>query len=304
MSDTKSQPSAQEFTRQVFEFLYGVMRDHELPPSAETIAVCLTRYFSRKHGGAAWPALETIAKDTGVNKSTAQRTLLRMGKRGHLHIEPGKQGRGHSSKYWMASGQEKLHQRNFKAEEKLQTAELKVAFEGSKSCTHATEPSYNHFNEPRERAPRARAALSDDWKPSEESMAEVERYFKRWAPEIDQIRRELINYSKSLKRPLPDPDATYVQWIVRKAGELGLRRQNTPAEIVAQMKALGYDFFEEGHPRIMDRRGRIALEHLSLIRKHPVTAKRGRWLKPEDNDNSLSPETGSTVTPAPAETGG
>jgi Helix-turn-helix domain len=218
MSDTKSQPSAQEFTRQVFEFLYGVMRDHELPPSAETIAVCLTRYFSRKHGGAAWPALETIAKDTGVNKSTAQRTLLRMGKRGHLHIEPGKQGRGHSSKYWMASGQEKLHQRNFKAEEKLQTAELKVAFEGSKSCTHATEPSYNHFNEPRERAPRARAALSDDWKPSEESMAEVERYFKRWAPEIDQIRRELINYSKPLKRPLPDPDATIRSMDRQKSG--------------------------------------------------------------------------------------
>lgn len=134
MSNTpkRKHPQARQFTARVFQFLTGVAKDRELPPSAEAIAIVLSQFFNRKHGGSAWPSLETIAEAIGINKSTIWRTLKQMERRGHLRIDWGQQGRGHSSQYWMAAGQaEKLHPRNFKRQGKVATkvasTSLKVA---------------------------------------------------------------------------------------------------------------------------------------------------------------------------------
>ena len=89
-------------TGKLFDWLNRVKADAELSPVAFMVAFEIGQHFNSRHGGAAWPGLETIARSIGVGKTTVIRTVRQLRERGHLTVEPGRAGRGHSNRYRMA----------------------------------------------------------------------------------------------------------------------------------------------------------------------------------------------------------
>jgi hypothetical protein len=92
---------AKDWTRKIFKWLRQVKDDHELPPSGALFALQLTEHFNRHHGGAAWASCEYIAAGIGMSKGTVVNLLHLFEWRGHLKVQWGKPGRGHSNHYWM-----------------------------------------------------------------------------------------------------------------------------------------------------------------------------------------------------------
>ncbi|MCA1533712.1 helix-turn-helix domain-containing protein [Bradyrhizobium sp. NBAIM03] len=91
----------------MFDWLNRVLADVELSPNAFKVAFTIGQRFNRRHGGAAWPSLQTIAADTGVDEATAVRAVRQLRERGHLIVELGKRGRGHSNRYRMPKARTK-----------------------------------------------------------------------------------------------------------------------------------------------------------------------------------------------------
>jgi hypothetical protein len=92
---------AKTFTKHVFTWLRQIKNDHGLPPSAALCALQLTEHFNRRQGGAAWASCEHVASAIGMSKATVVSLLHLFERRGHLKVEWGKPGRGHSNRYWM-----------------------------------------------------------------------------------------------------------------------------------------------------------------------------------------------------------
>ncbi|MBR0877762.1 DNA-binding transcriptional MocR family regulator [Bradyrhizobium barranii subsp. barranii] len=88
-------------TRKLFVWLDQVRSDPELSPSAFKVAYEIGQHFNSRHGGAAWPSSLTVATNIGVGKATVIRVVQQLRQRGHLEIDPGKAGRGHSNQYFM-----------------------------------------------------------------------------------------------------------------------------------------------------------------------------------------------------------
>jgi hypothetical protein len=97
----KASEASKTFTRNIFAWLRQVKNDHGLPPSAALLALQLTEHFNRRLGGAAWASCEHLATSIGMSKATVVGLLHMFEHRGHLNVEWGKQGRGHSNRYWM-----------------------------------------------------------------------------------------------------------------------------------------------------------------------------------------------------------
>lgn len=155
----RKRSQATSFTKKVFEFLTRVAADRKLPPHASAIAIDLTRYFNRHHGGVAWPSCRTIANDIGVDKATVLRTLRVMEARGHLRIEWGTPGRGHGSKFWIGSAKEKVQPRTFKTARKGAVKGAAVSRKGAGlhqnlSNNHSNRGSLEASTEGRESASR------------------------------------------------------------------------------------------------------------------------------------------------------
>jgi hypothetical protein len=93
--------ASKNFTRNVFAWLRQVKNDHRLPPSAALLALQLIEHFNQRLGGTAWASCEHLAAAIGMSKATAVSLLHKLEDRGHLNVEWGKQGRGHSNRYWM-----------------------------------------------------------------------------------------------------------------------------------------------------------------------------------------------------------
>jgi hypothetical protein len=93
--------SSKQFTAQVFAWLHQVNADRDLPASAAKVAIYLASCFNEADGGAAWPAVETIGTEIGRSPSVVLDALRRLAARGHLKAYWGRQGRGHSGRYWM-----------------------------------------------------------------------------------------------------------------------------------------------------------------------------------------------------------
>jgi hypothetical protein len=89
-------------TRRLFLWMNQVKADPELSPVAFMVAYEIGQHFNSKHGGAAWPSSLTIATNIGVDKATVIRAVRQLRERGHLKVDPGKAGRGHSNRYRMA----------------------------------------------------------------------------------------------------------------------------------------------------------------------------------------------------------
>jgi hypothetical protein len=93
--------STKTFIAQIFKWLAQVNADHELPPNAVKVAVRLAPDFNEEHGGMAWSGLQTMANDIGLAKGTVTNMVRRLQANGHLRVEFGQQGKGHSNHYWM-----------------------------------------------------------------------------------------------------------------------------------------------------------------------------------------------------------
>jgi hypothetical protein len=133
--------ASKNFTRQIFAWLRQVKNDHTLQPSAALLALQLTEHFNRRLGGAAWASCETLAAGVGMGKTTAVRLLHEFERRGHLKVEWGKQGRGHSNQYWMLI---KGPSADLLSEPKRS---IKRSTGGEKRSTDGPEPSYNYLKE-------------------------------------------------------------------------------------------------------------------------------------------------------------
>jgi Helix-turn-helix domain len=93
--------SSKAFTAKVFRWLHQVNADAKLPASAAKVAIRLTPDFNEERGGMAWSAFKTMANDIGLSERHVIRAIRALEARGHLRVQWGKQGRGHSSQYWM-----------------------------------------------------------------------------------------------------------------------------------------------------------------------------------------------------------
>jgi len=93
--------STKAFTAKVFRWLHQVNEDVELPASAAKVAIRLSRDFNEEQGGKAWSACKMMGDDIGLSERHVIRAIRALEARGHLRVQWGKQGRGHSSQYWM-----------------------------------------------------------------------------------------------------------------------------------------------------------------------------------------------------------
>jgi hypothetical protein len=99
--DSKTCANRRRDTRKLFVWLAQVKADPELSPSAFKVAYEIGQHFNSRHGGAAWPSSLTIATNIGVGKATVIRVVEQLRERGHLRVDPGQAGRGHSNQYFM-----------------------------------------------------------------------------------------------------------------------------------------------------------------------------------------------------------
>jgi hypothetical protein len=105
---------ADTFTKDRFEWLDQVAADPELPASAFKVAYAIATSLWRNKGtvtlvspqaGAAddvreaWIGTRKIADKIAMSRFTVMTMADRLKERGHLEVDPGKRGRGHSSHY-------------------------------------------------------------------------------------------------------------------------------------------------------------------------------------------------------------
>jgi hypothetical protein len=93
--------SSKAFTAKLFRWLHQVNADCGLPPNSTKVAIALIADFNEAEGGMAWGGLQRIADRACLAKGTVFNIVRRLQERGHLRIEWGKPGKGHSNHYWM-----------------------------------------------------------------------------------------------------------------------------------------------------------------------------------------------------------
>jgi hypothetical protein len=92
---------SKNFTAQIFRWLNQVNADAELPATALKVCVELTGCFREAKKGMAWPGLQSIADTIGKSKATVLTAVRILEQRGHLKVQCGRPGAGHSNHYWM-----------------------------------------------------------------------------------------------------------------------------------------------------------------------------------------------------------
>jgi hypothetical protein len=87
-----------KFTRSVFEWLDQVALDRNLPASAFKVAYAIAQCLN-EDSGEAFPGSDTIARRIGMSQATVIAMVRQLKTNGHLGVEPGRPGRGHSNRY-------------------------------------------------------------------------------------------------------------------------------------------------------------------------------------------------------------
>jgi hypothetical protein len=100
-TDTTPRTNRRRDTRKLFVWLNQVKADAELSPVAFLVAYEIGQHFNARHGGAAWPSSLSIATNIRMSERSVIRAAKLLAQRGHLKIDPGKAGRGHSNQYFM-----------------------------------------------------------------------------------------------------------------------------------------------------------------------------------------------------------
>ena len=155
---TKRPAKASRTNRRKFLWLDQVKADDELPRSAFVVAFELMQGFNAKYGGAAWKSIETLATDTGLSEPSIVRITRQLVNHGHLKVDPGKGGRGHSNRYFMV--QKTSADGAFKATGKGSAGESKGSVGGVDSLKiHLMEEANASSNGERERRSRSLAVI-------------------------------------------------------------------------------------------------------------------------------------------------
>jgi hypothetical protein len=89
-----------EFSETRFVWLDQVLADRKLPASSFKVAFYLSQQFNESRDGMAWPGLKTMANAVGLSKGGTFKAVQRLHTRGHLEVEWGRRGKGHSNRYW------------------------------------------------------------------------------------------------------------------------------------------------------------------------------------------------------------
>ena len=87
-------------TRNLHAWLNQVARDGSLPHSAFKVAYIIGEHINRD-SGEAWPSTARIAEGCALSQSTVVGLVRQLEAAGHLAIDPGSAGRGHSHRYRM-----------------------------------------------------------------------------------------------------------------------------------------------------------------------------------------------------------
>jgi hypothetical protein len=176
------------FTRDLFAWLHQVNADPGLPAAATKIALAISYHINRGNGEA-WPSTITLAERASVNKSTASRMVRLLETSGHLSVENGCQGRGHSHRYRtiikgaqeQISEEEKVRLRNGKgayAQRKGAPAQRKGA---PTQKNYLTNQLKNYLTEPTESRPSA--SVTD--------RSEEDSFFSERAPSTTALQSPL-----------------------------------------------------------------------------------------------------------------
>lgn len=92
--------SPKQFTRRLFTWLDQVMADPDLPPSAKIVAYAIGQHINRQSRDA-FPGTDRLAACIAMSRATVIEMVRRLEAAGHLGVDPGAQGRGHSNRYTM-----------------------------------------------------------------------------------------------------------------------------------------------------------------------------------------------------------
>jgi hypothetical protein len=103
-----------DYTKDRFEWLDQVVADPKLPASASKVAYAIATSLWRQKGTVtlvtpetaasdrvreAWIGTREIADEIAMSRFTVMTMVDRLKERGHLEVDPGKQGRGHANHY-------------------------------------------------------------------------------------------------------------------------------------------------------------------------------------------------------------
>lgn len=89
-----------QHTRELFLWLDQVVLDRDLPPSAFKVAYVIAQHVNRQ-SGEAFPSSDRIAARMAMSQATVIAMVRQLQIKGHLAVDPGRAGRGHSNHYRM-----------------------------------------------------------------------------------------------------------------------------------------------------------------------------------------------------------
>jgi hypothetical protein len=89
-----------QHTRELFLWLDQVVLDRDLPPSAFKVAYAIGQHVNRQ-SGEAFPSSDRIAARISMSQATVIAMVRQLQIKGHLAVDPGRAGRGHSNHYRM-----------------------------------------------------------------------------------------------------------------------------------------------------------------------------------------------------------
>jgi hypothetical protein len=89
-----------QHTRRVFLWLDQVVHDKTLPASAFNVAYVVAQHIN-EDTGKAFPGSDRIASRIAMSQATVIDMVRRLRANGHLGVDPGRAGRGHSNHYRM-----------------------------------------------------------------------------------------------------------------------------------------------------------------------------------------------------------
>ena len=69
--------------------------------SAQLRALFFLSRYADENTGECYPSLDTLAEDSGMDRSEMRRRLIEVAELGHIRMEGGKQGSGHVMHYWL-----------------------------------------------------------------------------------------------------------------------------------------------------------------------------------------------------------
>jgi hypothetical protein len=278
--------SSKSFTRQIFSWLRQINIDCELPPNAAKVAITLAAdYFNEDQGGMAWAALQTIASDARLAKATVISMVRRLQGRGHLRIEWGKRGSGHSNHYFMVLKTE--HGDLFEhAEKRSAAADLsdpnkrstcgarKGQNRGGKRSTFEEKRSealdLNRLESPNKRREESKTPASDDASLNFNEPGEPEgQSINPPSPEQAALRLATEERPAQTENPKPPPDRFEEFWSIyprrvakgaaRKAFASAIRRGIDPDVIIAGVEM--YAVTRAGEPQKYTKHPATWLNH-------------------------------------------